>query len=485
MTAVPAISHSTTATGAPPRVVIVGAGLAGMAAAVALESAGVSVTLVEARRELGGRATSFEDPKTGEVLDNCQHVLLGCCTNLIDFYRRLGVLHHIDYQRTVHFMDESGRRFDLFGIRGLPAPLHLGPSMLRFGALTWGERIAASRAMMAMLRLGKAGRLALADVPFGQWLDEHRQPASLVRKLYDTILIGSLNEDPRNASAAYAIQVFQDAMLAHANGYVIGLPNCPLAELYRTLPCRDVRLGTRVASLKFSGTSVTGVELSNGEVLSADWVVLATNYHAVQRWIPPELASRDARFANLDKLESVPILGAHLFFDRPVLKESHVAFLSGPLQWLFRKDAAGTAVHGVISAAREWVDVPREEALAQFEKQVRSTLPMAREAKLLRGVTVIEKRATFAPLPGVDRLRPTQAAPEGGLENLVLAGDYTLSGWPAMMEGAVRSGYLAADEIMSRVTTPNASASSPRASFLVPDLPVQWTARLLGHREIH
>ncbi len=468
-------------TGQAPRVVIVGGGLAGMAAAVALESAGVGVTLLEARRALGGRATSFEDPQTGEVLDNCQHVLLGCCTNLIDFYRRLGVLDRIQYHRTVHFVDASGRRYDLFGIPGLPAPFHLGPAMLRFGALTWRERIAASRAMMAMLHLGKSGRQALSDVSFGQWLDEHRQSPPLVAKLYDPILVGSLNENPRNASAAHAIHVFQDAMLSNAGGYVIGLPTCPLAQLYERFPCRDVRLGARVAALNFAGGSATGVELTDGQVLNADAIILATNYHAVMRWIPDDLARLDSRLAHLDKLQSVPILGAHLWFDRPILTESHVAFLQGPLQWLFKKDREGKIVHGVISAARDWVDVPRDQALRQFEEQIRRTFPAAREAKLARGVTVIEKRATFSPAPGVDRLRPQQAPPTGGIENLFLAGDYTLSGWPATMEGAVRSGYLAADAVLSNLS-PTSPVASNRKSFLVDDLPAQWPARLLAYR---
>src|SRR5579872_7421091 len=135
------------------RILIVGGGLAGMSAAVALESAGASVTLVEARRSLGGRASSFEEPQTGEVLDNCQHVLLGCCTNLLDFYRRLGVEHLIRFERTIRFVDPKGNRYGLSGTRGLPAPLHLGLSMLRFGALTFSERIALSRAMTAMIRL--------------------------------------------------------------------------------------------------------------------------------------------------------------------------------------------------------------------------------------------------------------------------------------------------------------------------------------------
>ena len=463
------------------RVVVVGGGLAGMAAAVALESQrsaglpGLEVTLLESRRTLGGRAGSFQDPQTGEVLDNCQHVLLGCCTNLLDFYRRLGVDGLIRYERTIHFLDARGRRYDLFGVRGLPAPLHLGPSMLRFSALTWGERLAVSRAMTAMLRMGTAGREALADVPFGRWLDDHGQPEALVRKFYDPVLVSALNEESRRAGAAYAIQVFQDAMLAHAAGYVVGVPDCPLARLYERLPCRDVRLGARVNRLVFAGRQVTGVELQGGEVIQADAVVLAAGHHAARRWVPDELAEADGRLRRTEGLEDVPILGAHLWFDRPVMPLPMAALIEGPLQWLFRKDADGRALHGVISAARDWVGRPKEQCLELFERQVRSLLPAARGAKLERGVVVVEKRATFSPLPGVDRHRPAQSPPEGGLTNLFLAGDYTRTGWPATMEGAVRSGYLAAEAVL-RLLPAGAGGVS---RILVPDLVAQWPARWL------
>jgi squalene-associated FAD-dependent desaturase len=455
------------------RVVVVGGGLAGMATAVAMESAGAQVTLIEARKTLGGRAGSFEDPQTGETLDNCQHVLLGCCTNLRDFYRRIGVGHLIQFERTIRFVDPRGNQYGLSGTAGLPAPLHLGPSFLRFGALTLGERVALYRAMTAMLRLGRSGRLSLADVPFGQWLEEHGQPASLITKLYEPILIGSLNEDPKLASSSYAIQVFQDALLFNSRGYVLGLPTCPLGQLYERLPCRDVRVSARVAELEFSNGAVAGVNLQSGEFVPADAVVLATNHHAVQRWVPAEFQRSDSRFAGLPELNNVPILGAHLWFDRPVLRESHAAFLEGPLQWLFRKDSEGHSVHGVISAARDWLDVPRNQALAQFEHQIRATFPRASGAKLQRGVVVIEKRATFSPLPGTDRLRPPQSSPPGGIQNLYLAGDYTRTGWPATMEGAVRSGYLAAGAVISQ-------SNGHQACFLVPDLTQQWPARWLG-----
>jgi squalene-associated FAD-dependent desaturase len=449
-------------------VIVVGGGLAGMACAVALAERGSKVALIESRFALGGRAGSFED-EGGELLDNCQHVLLGCCTNLLDLYRRLGAEGKVRFYSSVHFLDGQGKRFDLWAVKGLPAPLHLGLSFALFGALTLRERIAIARAMREILRIGKSGREKLETVPFGEWLDRMKQPAGLIKKFYDPVLISALNEETRKASSKYAIQVFQDAMLANAHGYPMGLPTCPLGELYATVPNVNVRLNTRVEEIIFDDRKATGVKLRGGEELRADAVVLATNHHAVQRWVPPALKAIDARFTGLDKLESVPILGVHLWFDRPIMHQEAVALIEGPLQWLFRKDAGGKSLHGVISAAREWPTISKDEALRQFEAQVRTLFPAAREAKLERGVIVIEKRATFAPLPNVDALRPHQAPPPppNGIQNLYLAGDYTCTGWPATMEGAVRSGYLAAEAILGE-------------KVLIGDLPLQWPARMMG-----
>ena len=456
--------------GRAPRAIVIGGGVAGMAAAVALESAGARVTLFEARRSLGGRAGSYVDPEVGDTLDNCQHVALGCCTNLLDFYRRLDALGQIRFEPATRFLDPDGREYALRATRGLPAPLHLGPGGLRFSLLTGRERVELARASLAMMRLGRAGRRALADVPFGEWLDAQRQSPGLVKKLYEPVLIGALNEDVRLASAEFAIQVFQDSLFAHAQGWRLGIPTGTLGDLYRTPPCRDVRLGTRIGGLAIEGVRVVGVRLPSGETIAADAVVLATNHHAVEKWLPDEWADRDERFRRLGELRSVPILGAQLWFDRPVMRHSHAALVEPPLQWIFRADAEGRVVKGVISAARAWVGRSREAMLAAFERQLVTTLPGARGARMTRGTVVIEKRATFAAVPGVDRLRPSQAPPPGGLAGLYLAGDYTQTGWPATMEGAVRSGYLAADAILGGHVP----------SFVVADLPVQWPGRLLG-----
>jgi zeta-carotene desaturase len=440
-----------------------------MSAAVALESAGLSVTLIEARKTLGGRAGSFEDPKTGETLDNCQHVLLGCCTNLIDFYRRIGVEHLIHWQDTLHFFDPRGQEHRLWGFNAFPAPFNLALAGASFGALTFSERIALSQAMLAMLRLGPSACEALSDISFGEWLSKHNQPDSLIDKFYDLVLISALNENCRDAAASYAIQVFQEGMLANNAAYKMGTPACPLGELYRTLPCKDVRLGARMTSIRFDANRAVGVELA-GEFLPADAVILAINYPALEKWIPPELSAHDSRFSALDKLQSVPILGAHLWFDRPVISTPHAALISGQLQWLFRKPTSnGSAVHGVISAARDYLQRNTDELLNLFTTQIRQTFPQARNANLLRGSIIIEKRATFSPAPGTDQYRPPQSPPEAGIQNLYLAGDFTRTGWPATMEGAVRSGYLAAEAVLSK----------PQA-FLVPALPIQWPAKFLA-----
>jgi uncharacterized protein with NAD-binding domain and iron-sulfur cluster len=269
-------------------------------------------------------------------------------------------------------------------------------------------------------------------------------------------------------------------MLSHWAGYLVGLPNCHLGELYAGAPRvqgLEVRLNARVDEVIFEkpdgrGWRAAGVRMRGGEMLMADAMVLATNHHAVQRWIPDDLKQTDGRFPSLPLIQAVPILGVHMFFDRPIMKEAAIALIDGPLQWLFRKDAEGKVLHGVISAARTWPNIPKLHAQSLFEAQVRNLFPSAKDATLLRAISVIERRATFSPLPNTDPLRPRQSPSEGGIQDLYLAGDYTKTGWPATMEGAVRSGYLAAESLLDQLGMPQ--------PILQPDLPTQFPARVMG-----
>ncbi len=327
------------------------------------------------------------------------------------------------------------------------------------------QRLSLAGAMLAMMRIGRAERASLANVTFGQWLAEHGQSPESIRRFYDPILISALNEESARASAAYAVQVFQEAMMVNSRGYLLGLPTCALARLYGNPPCSDIRTSTRVVRLTRVANRITGVELADGDRLEADALVLATSRHSARRLLG-ECGDVDARLAQCDQLQDVPILGAHLWFDRPVLAESHAALLSGPLQWLFRKSEDGRQVLGVISAVRDWVGFDREKSLSIFDRQIKEMLPSARGARLLRGTIILERRATFSPAPGSDAWRPPQSPLPGGLGNLYLAGDYTQTGWPVTMEGAVRSGYLAAEAIL------------PGRRFLVDDLSSEWPMRL-------
>ena len=336
--------------------------------------------------------------------------------------------------------------------------------MLGFGALTLAERAAMSRAMLAMMRLGRAGRLALEGVSFGQWLDEHRQPASLVSKLYDAILIGSLNEDPRKASASYAIQVFQDALLSNSAGYVLGLPNCPLGKLYEPLPCKDVRLGTRVSELIFAESRITGVKLQSGEVFSADAVVLATNYHAVQRWVPQALQDMDDRFQSLDQLQSVPILGA-------CICGSTGPSFSTPMLHFSRDHCNGSSVKTPRARSSMASSVPPVTGSIFPAKRPSNNLNRKSAARFPLPATrncFVASRSSRNEPPSRRCREPRhfarhQRRRQRGFPTCFLPGITPRPVGPRRWKAAVRAGYLAAEAVMDRL-------ASSKARFVVEDL---------------
>lgn len=427
-------------------VIVVGGGVAGISAAVNLADGGKRVLLLEQRKLLGGRAGSFAHAMgrgSGGLLDNSQHVLLGCCTELQRLYERLGVTELIRYDEVIRFADARGRRAEMKAVM-LPAPLHLGPSMLGFGMLGWRQKAEIGRAMAAMLVEGEAGREARQGISFGTYLREQGQSVDTIREFWDVIAVSALNEPCDAASAKYGMQVFQEGFLGSRGGYRLGYARAPLTKLYERIRGVEVRTGAGVKELVVEGGRVAGVELVGGERVRAGHVVVAASPGGAVPLLRG-VYGMDERLRRIEEIAYRPILGAHLLFDRPVRIEAPVALVGTHLQWVFVDEARPELVHGVVSAADL---LPEGVDLAElFVGELRAVLAEMAGHKLVDSVMVKEMRATFRPVPGVDRLRPGQRTRVPGL---TLAGDYTRTGWPATMEGAARSGKLAAEVVLGR-----------------------------------
>lgn len=417
-------------TNATPHTLILGGGIAGIAAGVRLAQQGKRVTLIETAKRLGGRATSFTDPATGETLDNCQHVVLRCCTNLLDLYDRLGVRQHIEWHKTFYFLDGRGN-LDRLESAGLIAPFHLTRSLMGFATFSLADKIAIGRAMLSLMRLGNR-RTEWHDRSFGDWLRAQQQPSAVIERFWSPVVVSAINAWPDDCAADYAMQVFQEAFCANAEAYHMGLSRVPLARLYDAAAdvIGDVRLGAAVSAIDIENNHVTAVRLTNGETLHAARYISALPFDRFDK------VTGGNRFADV---KHSPILGIHLWFDGEVTDLPHVALTQSPLQWLFNK--GGGYLHAVISAADAFVDQSPEAIIAMADAEVRKAFPKFR-GHLQNARVIKEKRATYLLSPGFDQYRlPAQT---NIADNLTLAGDWTDTGWPATMEGAARSGYLAA-----------------------------------------
>jgi zeta-carotene desaturase len=462
-------------------VIVIGGGLAGLAAAIALAESGSRVRLFEKRPFLGGRATSYLLPN-GQHVDNCQHVTLGCCTNLDDFYRRIGAAAKIRSFDQLVFVDPQGRR-GVIQSSLLPAPLHLSSSFAFFPLLGSADKRAIAQAMLEIVRSG--GHPPDLDEPNGismlEWLRRRKQTAPAIERFWRVVLVSALNEELHCTDARFGIDVFWKAFLANRAGYRIGVPCVPLADLYDG--CRaaieqrggEVRLRAPVRRLLVEGNSIRAVQFDDGREEAAPCYILAVPHDAVSELLPENVASREPAFVGLANLRASPITGVHFWFDRVVLREPFLSLLDCTSQWVFNKSLlygssdTGQYLQIVISASYDLLGKSRQEIIDLCLRELEAFLPAARDAELLQATVIKEASATFSPAPGCDRWRPSQKSP---ISNLFLAGDWTATGWPATMEGAVRSGYLAAEAILA------SGASSRR--FLQPDLPVAPLARWLS-----
>ncbi len=433
------------------RVVIIGAGLAGLAAAQALAERGFCIVLLESRNRAGGRAGSFIDQATGQLIDACQHVSMGCCTNFAHFCRTAGIAHRLAAQPALYFMTPD-RRVSTFAADRLPAPLHLARAFLSAHFLSPGDK---ARIAWGLFRLRRAS--PDDDRPFADWLRRHRQTRRTIERFWGLVLVSALNEDVERLGLRYARKVFVDAFLGHPRGFVVEVPTVPLGRLYGDeLPAWlarhgvELRLGTAVQRIVLEEGRAVGVELRPGEQVPAEHVLSAVPFDRLLRLLPEEVIASQSYFADLRRLETSPITSVHLWYDRPVLALPHVVLVGCLGQWLFNRGESSPGEHYVqvvVSAARAFRGLGHDEVRRRITEEMARLFPTAARAELRRARVVTEHQATFSAVPGVDQWRPVQASPVPGL---FVAGDWTRTGWPATMEGAVRSGYLAAEALLAR-----------------------------------
>jgi squalene-associated FAD-dependent desaturase len=443
-----------------PSAIVIGGGLAGLASAAALGQAGFQVDLFEARAFLGGRATSYPLPgdnsevgHISEVIDNCQHVLLRCCVNLMDFYGRLGVADRIQFHKQFYFIEPGGRT-SILEAGALPAPLHFTGSFGKLPFLGASDKIGIARALWA-IRREHGRRRDLDRISMLEWLREKRQTETAIRRFWNQVLVSAINENVDRIAASHGFQVFWLGFLARANAYQMGIPSVPLGDLYGPEALRrigNVRLHPRAAvDPVIAEDGAIRAVLAGGERHTADYYISAVPFERVPALLP-ELE------LNLAGFEHSPITGIHLWFDRSLTQLPHATLLDRTIQWMFNK-SGGRYLQLVVSASWSLVEMPRAEVIALAVRELAEFFPRAKDAKIEKAHVVKEIRATLSARPGLEQARPASATK---FPNLFLAGDWTRSGWPPIMEGAVRSGYLAAEAV--------ARAAGQQQQFLLPDI---------------
>ena len=458
---------------------IVGGGIAGLSAACALADAGFQVTVFERRPYVGGRASSYEHPGTGETVDNCQHVLLGCCTNLLDFYRRIGVSDKIRWFDKLTFIEPGGRRSEI-APSSLPAPLHTAPSFLKAAWLSIADKLAIARAMLALM-----GPLPPdTSKSFLDWLREHQQMQRAIDRFWKVVLVSAINEDLDRISVRYGAQVFRESFLKSADAGKMGVPTVPLSDLYASaidyIEQRDGRVLLRNSVESVIPNSEQVVLQGAGLSESFDYAILAVPYYVLGKLLPAQNGTGSLSTTlrqQLERFESSPITGIHLWFDREITDLSHAVLLDRTIQWMFQKsklqpqrqaaDAQGSYLELVVSSSKSLVEMGRQEIIDLALRELGEFFPAVNSAMLLKTTVVKEVHATYSALPGSDSYRPSSNSP---WPRIFLAGDWTATGWPATMEGAVRSGYKAAEAV--------SQATSNKRSFSVPDLSPTGIMRL-------
>lgn len=420
-----------------PHVIVVGGGLAGLAAAAALAESRCRVTLLEARRRCGGRAASYEDPVGGGLVDACQHVAMGCCTNFLDLCRRAGLDDALRRDRTLWFIGPDGDRSRCTPSRVLPAPLHLAPLLFGMRHFSVGEKLALGRGMLRLARYRPADAADAATAL--EWLRLIGQSERVIRLFWQPVIESALGESIDLVGITAARKVVVDGFLAHRDAADLIVPTEPLGRLFGD---RLIRWLEGAGVVVESGMTVTEIERAavrcGTESIPCDAVVLAVPWKAAARLVPDIVPTGNERLAGS------PITAVHLWFDRDVIDVPHAVLVGRVSQWVFRGEHGSTTpghCQVVISASRGLMQSGRQAIVDQVVAELREVFPAARNATLRDAKVVTDPTAVLSVRPGVDAQRPAAVT---RVPNLFLAGDWTATGWPSTMEGAIRSGRIAA-----------------------------------------
>jgi squalene synthase HpnD len=442
------------------RVVVIGGGLAGITAAIALRESGIDVTLFEARPRLGGATSSFS--RDGLMIDNGQHVFLRCCSAYRGLLARLGMTGSATIQDRFDITVLSPRGTARLRRTALPGPLQMGRALAGYSLLSPAERLQVGRAALAMRFLDPA-KPGLDSQRLGDWLAARGQGEHARRKLWDLFIVSALNIAGDDASLALAATVVKMALLGARDAADIGVPAVPLGELHGTAAAgvlqqlgAEVRLATTAVAIDprpGGGLTVlfaAGADRAESS-LAAEGVVVAVPPGPAARLMPA--AAGGAPWAGLG---SSPIVNVHVIYDRRVTRLPFAAGVDSPVQWVFDKTGpagleTGQYLAVSLSAADDYIDVPAARLREQFVPAIEELLPAAREARITDFFVTRERQATFRQAPGCGQLRPPAAT---SLPGLVLAGAWTDTGWPDTMEGAVRSGLNAARELRHGLAWP-------------------------------
>ncbi len=443
-----------------PPVLIIGGGLAGLAAAVELVEQGRRVLLLERRSFLGGRAYSFTDQTTGDTVDNGQHLLMGCYHHTLNFLARIGALSKLKIQAhpRVDFLSEEG---DLASFRcpPLPAPLHLLAGLARLQTIGWRDRLSALRVGWALRHLN-GDRERLAGITVREWLNELGQSEQIQRRFWDLVALATLNELPERASADMFARVLERAFMQARRDSTMIIPRVSLSELYTTDARRFieergslVRLNAEVAQIKFEHRRAVGVVLRSGETLPAEAIISALPYFALKKLISPDVVAACESLQSLDRFQSSPIVSINLWYEEPITELEFVGLLDSPIDWVFNKNAIGGVDRRqqhlalVTSGAYELADLPKEALVKLAVSELRRFFPAARKLHPIHYFVIKERDATLSHTVGLTQLRPAQRT---SLSNFFLAGDWTATGLPATIEGAVWSGQECARALLGQ-----------------------------------